>query len=59
LLRSRWAQDRLRVVDIELIGEVDFPAGFTFAGTEVGGLSVITYDPRRKIYWASSNDRCP
>lgn len=50
-------EDRLRIVDVELIGEVDFPTGFTFAGTEVGGLSAITYDPQRKIYYTLSDDR--
>jgi 3-phytase/alkaline phosphatase D len=45
------------VVGIESLGVVTFETGFDFAGTEVGGLSGITYDSRRGVYYALSDDR--
>ncbi len=33
------------------------PTGTMFSGTEVGGLSGITYDPVRDLYYAVSDDR--
>jgi 3-phytase/alkaline phosphatase D len=38
-------------------GEVVLPTGTQFADTEVGGLSGITYDRRRDLYYAISDDR--
>lgn len=49
--------DRMQVVGIELLGELTFPTGFDFAGTEVGGLSALAYDPARDVYYALSDDR--
>ncbi|MGF1537979.1 MAG: phytase [Elainellaceae cyanobacterium] len=51
------AQNRLSVGDIEFLGEVQFETGFTFAETEVGGLSGLAYDPNRDVYYALSDDR--
>ena len=45
------------VVDVEFIGEVIVPSGETFAGTEIGGLSSITFDPGRGVYYALSDDQ--
>jgi hypothetical protein len=39
------------------LGRVEFPTGFSFAGTEVGGLSAISYDPGRQVYYVISDDR--
>jgi myo-inositol-hexaphosphate 3-phosphohydrolase len=50
-------QARRKIVSYEFIGEVSFPTGYTYAGTEVGGLSGITYDPRKQRYYAISDDR--
>ncbi len=47
----------LTVVDVEFLGEVVIPTGATFRGTEIGGLSSITYDPRRDEYHALSDDQ--
>ncbi len=47
----------MTVTGIDFLGEVTFPTGFSFAGTEVGGLSSITYDPGRQVYYAISDDR--
>jgi len=47
----------LTVVDVEFLGEVTFPTGYDFAGTEVGGLSSITYDAGRGVYHTLSDDQ--
>ncbi|MBP0000034.1 MAG: phytase [Cyanobacteria bacterium SID2] len=49
--------DRLTVSNIDLLGEVNFPTGLEFGGTEVGGLSGITYDAERGLYYSLSDDR--
>ncbi|MBK8175876.1 MAG: esterase-like activity of phytase family protein [Rhodospirillales bacterium] len=43
--------------ELEFIGEVDFPTGYAFKGTTVGGLSGIDYDRRHKVFYAISDDR--
>lgn len=48
---------RTRVKSLEFRGEVTFPTGTTFAGTQLGGLSSITYDERRDVYYAVSDDQ--
>ncbi len=40
------------VAGIELIGAVSLATGVSFLGTEVGGLSGITYDPSSGLYFA-------
>lgn len=42
---------------LEFIGEAQFPTGFQFQETEVGGLSGIDYDARTDTYLAISDDR--
>ena len=42
--------------DIEFLGEVTFPTKTTFKRTEVGGLSGITYDSRKNVYYSISDD---
>jgi hypothetical protein len=39
------------------LGEFVYPHGTTFEGTAVGELSGLTYDPRRGVYYAVSDDR--
>jgi hypothetical protein len=51
------AADGLTVVDLEFRGTTSFAGGFMFDDTEVGGLSGITYDSRRGVYYALSDDR--
>lgn len=41
----------------ELIGTVNFPTGYIFAGTQMGGLSSITYDASRGVFYALSDDQ--
>lgn len=45
------------VVDIEFLGDATFETGFTFNETEVGGLSGITYDPFKNVFYSISDDR--
>lgn len=50
-------QNRQTVTGLEFLGEVNFPSGFSFGDTEVGGLSGITYDAVRNRYYSLSDDR--
>ncbi len=45
------------VVDVDFLGEVVIPTGADFDGTEVGGLSSITYDAARGVYHVISDDQ--
>jgi len=45
------------VTKIDFIGRAIFPTGYPFQGTEIGGLSGITYDADRQLYYAISDDR--
>ncbi len=49
--------NRQTVTNIEFLGEVSFSTGLTFANTEVGGISGLTYDAARGTYYALSDDR--
>src|SRR3954449_39037 len=44
------------VDDLQFLGQAIVPTGTTFRGTTVGGLSSITYDARRGVYYALSDD---
>ena len=50
-------QCNLTVTDVESLGKVVFDTGYKFADKEVGGLSGITYDPARGVYYALSDAR--
>ena len=50
-------QGRQSLSNLEFLGEVQFPTGFTFSGTEVGGLSGLAYDSSQDVYYALSDDR--
>ncbi|HEY5729809.1 MAG TPA: esterase-like activity of phytase family protein, partial [Anaerolineales bacterium] len=45
------------VADVEFIGEVVVPSGTLFMGTEIGGLSSITFDAGRQVYYTLSDDQ--
>lgn len=49
--------DRKSIKDIDFLGEVSFATGTLFEDTEVGGLSGITYDADKKLYYSISDDR--
>ena len=48
---------QVTVADYDLIGTLNIPTGTQFEDTEIGGLSSITYDPRRNVYYAISDDQ--
>lgn len=45
------------VVGIEFLDMETFSTGTSFNGTEVGGLSAITYDPNKDVYYVLSDQR--
>jgi hypothetical protein len=45
-----------RAPSLQFLGQAIIPTGTTFAGTTVGGLSSITYDPGRNVYYVLSDD---
>ena len=42
--------------NLQFLGQAIVPTGTTFQGTTVGGLSSITYDAERDVYYAISDD---
>jgi hypothetical protein len=48
---------KAHALSLQFLGEARIPAGFTFQGTTVGGLSSITFDADRGVYYALSDDR--
>src|SRR5215218_2911303 len=44
-------------VDLQFRGQAIVPTGTTFENTTVGGLSSITYDKKRGVYYAISDDQ--
>jgi hypothetical protein len=42
---------------LQFIGQAIIPTGTTFAGTTIGGLSSITYDPSLNVYYVLSDDQ--
>jgi hypothetical protein len=45
------------VVNVDFLGQVTFPTGSVVEGTQLGGLSGITYDPSKGVYYSISDDR--
>jgi 3-phytase len=45
------------IAGIDFLGQQTFPTNTIYQGTEVGGLSGITYDPSRNVYYSISDDR--
>jgi hypothetical protein len=46
-----------KVPGLQFLGQAIVPTGTTYAGTTVGGLSSITYDAGRGVYYAISDDQ--
>jgi hypothetical protein len=42
---------------VDFLGQATLLTGFSFQGTELGGLSGITYNPKQKVYYAIADDR--
>jgi hypothetical protein len=49
--------NQVSLASYELIGAVNIPTGAQFEDTEIGGLSSITYDSNRGVYYAISDDQ--
>lgn len=47
----------VEITDIDFIGQATLPKNITFQKTQIGGLSGITYDPKKNLYYAISDDR--
>lgn len=54
---AKGKDTQVTVANYELIGTVNIPTGTQFEDTEIGGLSSITYDPARDVYYAISDDQ--
>ncbi len=50
-------QDPATVVAVESLGQAVIPTGTVFGGTEIGGLSSITWDEPRGVYHIISDDQ--
>ena len=51
------ASDGSKPPSLEFLGQAIVPTGTTFAGTTVGGLSSITYDVDRGVFYSLSDDQ--
>jgi hypothetical protein len=49
--------NQVTLASYELIGTTSIPTGTQFEDTEIGGLSSITYDANRGVYYAISDDQ--
>ncbi|NMF66060.1 esterase-like activity of phytase family protein [Brasilonema octagenarum] len=45
------------ITGIDFIGSATFPTDYTFKKTPMGGLSGITYDAKKQLYYTISDDR--
>lgn len=54
---AKAKDNQVTIASYELIGTANIATGTQFAGTEIGGLSSITYDPNRGVYYAISDDQ--
>ena len=57
VLPAGAVSDRARMPELTFAGESTLPAGMTFEGTVVGGLSSLAYDEARDVYYAISDAR--
>jgi 5'/3'-nucleotidase SurE len=57
LARPGANRNRVAVTGVEALGEISFATGETLAGTEIGGLSGLAYDPVQGVYYALADDR--
>lgn len=45
------------IIVVDFLGQALLPTSLLFQGTELGGLSGITYDANKQVYYAISDDR--
>lgn len=57
LLLSACSTASVSSTGLEYLGQINFPTSYVFDDTTVGGLSAITYDPGRQVYYIISDDR--
>ena len=57
VLASMVATASAQASELRFRGQAIVPSGTTFEGTTVGGLSSITYDAKRRVYYAISDDQ--
>jgi hypothetical protein len=56
-LFTNLSSSAIEITGINFIGEATFPSSTTFQNTPFGGLSGITYDEQKQLYYAISDDR--
>src|SRR5438445_8894217 len=54
---SAQASDGVNPPGLQFLGQAIVPTGTTFAGTTIGGLSSITYDASRGVFYSLSDDQ--
>ena len=54
---ARDGEGAQTVVDVDFLGQVVVPTSTVFGGTEIGGLSSITFDAARDVYYTLSDDQ--
>jgi len=47
----------VEITGIDFLGQATLPNNLTFQKTPIGGLSGITYDPKKDLYYVISDDR--
>ena len=57
LFFTNFSASAVEVTGIDFIGEAILPTGTNFKNTELGGLSGITYDAMKQLYYVISDDR--
>jgi hypothetical protein len=57
LLLFAFITTPLTIISTDYLGQAVIPYGLSFQNTRVGGLSGITYDKSKKVYYAVSDDR--
>jgi hypothetical protein len=56
-LFTNLSSSAIEITGIDFIGQATFPSSMTFKNTPFGGLSGITYDEKKQLYYAISDDR--
>ncbi|MDJ0693087.1 esterase-like activity of phytase family protein [Mastigocoleus sp. MO_188.B34] len=57
LLLNNLSNPTFEVRDLKFIGQAILPTDYSFQNTQLGGLSGITYDHAKRLYYSVSDDR--